>query len=277
MKLRDAIYLTVGTVWRKAKESEARAARAFRVADILGNVDLGELTTARVTDLADRLDAEGLAPTTVGGYLSVLRTVLTAARDRGHLTSLPVFPKRAPDRRRKRWLREWELAELLGAVADLEIRGFLLFLSLTGARFEEARGAEWRHFRKTADGFTVTFTETKSGEPREVPLADRLQSAMRTMTAAHPGSDGPFLHLSESRIRRAWKAAKDSLTWAKDDDDLVIHTLRHTCATRLLDEGVDITTVSRLLGHASVATTGIYVHQTEAAQRRLAEALNTLS
>lgn len=275
MKLRDAIFLTVGTTWAEAREVEARAARAFRCADLVGNVELADLTTARVHALADDLAAAGLAQTTVSGYMSVLRTVLRTARDRGHLSELPSFPKRAGDRRRKRWLRPYESDALLGAVEDPEVRAFLRFLLLTGMRFQEARGLDWGAFEETANGWAAHLRETKSGEPRLVPLSRECVELMRAQTRRHPDAEGPFLHLSESRIRREWKRAKASAGLA-DDADLVIHTLRHTCATRLLDSGLDLTTVSRLLGHASIATTGVYVHQTDAANARLAEALDRL-
>ena len=51
------------------------------------------------------------------------------------------------------------------------------------------------------------------------------------------------------------------------------HTLRHSYATHLLEEGVNIRVVSAYLGHASIEQTVVYLHLTEASEARAHEAL----
>jgi integrase/recombinase XerD len=94
-----------------------------------------------------------------------------------------------------------------------------------------------------------------------------------------PHSDGPLLvnrfgapmkpQSVRSKLRRF--AAEAGL-----ERRVTPHMLRHTAATLLIETGVDIRFVQRLLGHASIATTEIYTHVTDEALRVTLERANVL-
>lgn len=58
----------------------------------------------------------------------------------------------------------------------------------------------------------------------------------------------------EKIVKRAYKRAKIKY------DNFCVHTLRHTCATLLYRNGIDIRTIQELLGHVQIDTTEIYTH-----------------
>lgn len=71
-----------------------------------------------------------------------------------------------------------------------------------------------------------------------------------------------FLNSRGKRISRqsVWKIVKKYSKYAGIDKNVKPHTLRHTFATHLLNEGLDLRVVQELLGHKSIATTEIYTH-----------------
>ena len=121
----------------------------------------------------------------------------------------------------------------------------------------------------------------KGYKEREIPISDFLipiftriignrKKGLLFHAAEYPSTkiDGPAIRRKFSRLLKRIGIAHGS-----------IHTLRHTFATRLLASGVDIKTVSELLGHASILTTSIYTHvlvkQKEDAIKRLRFAQDT--
>ena len=71
---------------------------------------------------------------------------------------------------------------------------------------------------------------------------------------------------------KAWAWVRKEMG-LKDDKDFILHALRHTCASRLVNAGIDLYVVKEWLGHSSIQVTERYAHL---APQKLADAVNAL-
>jgi site-specific recombinase XerD len=106
----------------------------------------------------------------------------------------------------------------------------------------------------------------KGGKDRCVPLSPRLLEALRGHWQQHrpttwlfPGGT-PAGHLCQGSLQRA---CHEAVRRAGFIQKVSLHTLRHSYATHLLEAGVDLLTIQRLLGHRDLATTSRYTHVTQ--------------
>jgi site-specific recombinase XerD len=114
---------------------------------------------------------------------------------------------------------------------------------------------------------TIRVEQGKGGQDRYTVLSARLLDALRAYwrvarptTWLFPGKDGTQPR-DPSGLQRAYTLAKRRAGITKPGG---IHALRHAFATHLLEAGVDLHTIQRLLGHKSITTTTRYWHLTHA-------------
>ena len=158
-------------------------------------------------------------------------------------------------------LSDQEVARLLQCVKNSKHRTVLLTCYAAGLRLSEAT-----HLRiPDIDGqrAQIRITNGKGRKERVVPASPRLLQELRVYwKLQRPGNylfpgktaDSP---LSGSTIQ---KVCKDAAAQAGITKGVTPHTLRHSYATGMLEAGVDLLTISKLLGHASFVTTMVYLH-----------------
>ncbi len=109
----------------------------------------------------------------------------------------------------------------------------------------------------------------KGRRERVVPLGSAAARAMEAYLARgrprllrSPSQRAVFLNVRGERITRqgAWGVVRDHARRVGLGDKMTPHTLRHSFATHLLENGVDLRYIQELLGHASISTTQIYTH-----------------
>lgn len=115
----------------------------------------------------------------------------------------------------------------------------------TGGRCGELPGLDWRNV-DLARGF-ITFVDIRNGEDRSVRLTDR---AKKVLTDLGPKENGPVFTYRGKAIADV----KHSFDRAKEMagvEDLRFHDLRHTFASRLVQQGVSLYEVMQMAGHKS--------------------------
>ena len=99
--------------------------------------------------------------------------------------------------------------------------------------------------------------QTKTGLPRTVPMTSRVRKMIRGRWARK--SDQRLFPQTYSYFKGAWNRAR-SVMGLEDDAQFVIHILRHTCASRLVQNGVSLAVIKEWLGHKRIRSTMIYAH-----------------
>lgn len=154
-----------------------------------------------------------------------------------------------------------EVDKLIQCTANLKHRTFLMTLYSGGLRFSE--GANLRIADLDSDRMMIRIACGKGRKERLVPLSPRLLRELRIYWNQYRPSDLLFPGKSKQKTyadTTIQKAIKVAAIKAGIKKRVYPHVLRHSYATGLLEAGVDLLTISKLLGHASFVTTMIYLH-----------------
>lgn len=235
------------------------------------STELASIDEAAIDTLVAELRAAGDSNATINRKLSVLRRVLRLNKLK--LPRMPDFPTLVEGAGRVRIItaeEEQRILEWFAAEGDEEMADLTCVLLDTGGRLGET-------LRLTAgdvdcDRKVLWFHHTKTGEPRAVPLTVRVQATLRRRLSTASGPQSPVFPSNKDAVERRWARMRKALG-LQGDKEFVMHTCRHTCATRMLDQGVDIYTIKTWLGHGSVTTTELYARRSVA---RLAHARDAL-
>ena len=176
-------------------------------------------------------------------------------------------------------LSHGEVQALLGAVRSHKHRTGLLCAYCCGLRHGEVRRLRIAHI----DGkrMQLRVVDGKGRKDRDVPLAKLVVERLREYWLAERPNDllfpshwRPEEPMAPSTLQKTVKTAALSVGITKHT---TVHTLRHCFATHLLERGVPLPAIQRLLGHRSAHTTSIYTHLTGKSLNRLSGALEEIT
>jgi site-specific recombinase XerD len=135
------------------------------------------------------------------------------------------------------------------------------------------------HFRgEGVNGYVVTVRAGKGNKDRQIPLPRRTLELLRDYWRAYRPRTCLFVTkdsrpLADHRVRYFLKKALKQSGIRKR---VSCHTLRHSYATNLMEEGVDVRVIQALLGHRSLKTTTLYLHITQSVIQSVQDTINDL-
>lgn len=211
-------------------------------------------------DLVVFMEALSGVDSTRARRVSAIKSLLSFGHRLGYLTRNVGRLMRTPrvrSRLHERILDEDQVREVIREAAPGRDRVLVRLLYFGGLRITEALGVRWRD---VGDSWVAVFG--KGARCRTVPIRADLVCELRGLRRSGEG-DGNFVfmnrrgtRLSESYARRVVRrAAVDAV-----DRPASPHWLRHCHATHAIERGAPLHLVAKSLGHASIATTSIYLH-----------------
>ncbi|MEJ2697522.1 MAG: site-specific integrase [Candidatus Sulfobium sp.] len=242
-----------------------------RLLPVFGNLTLAEITTERLSDYhRDRLKV--VKPATVYQELSLMRRMFNVARREWKWVrdnpvsdiSFSVGNKNA----RERWLTIEEEKRLLDCAGNpVWLRPVLVFALHTGMRRGEILNLKWTDvdFNRRL----VRILKSKNGEKRSIPMSRTVYELLRNQNVRD--ISGRVFPVSARCLRQGYEKAISKAVL----HNLTFHDLRHTFATRLVQNGVDLYKVKELLGHKTIAMTMRYSHHYPESLRSSVEILDS--
>jgi integrase/recombinase XerD len=146
--------------------------------------------------------------------------------------------------------------DLGGNLSLQNVRNLFLFAALTGLRYSDAAALSPGDITKGNDGrLWITITQRKTQDPLHVPMSKEAEKIYQHYREQSKTTGRVLVPYSNVKVNLF---LKEIARMANIKKKLTHHVARHTYAVLTLEQGVDIATVSRLMGHTSLKSTQVY-------------------
>ncbi|OYW94845.1 MAG: integrase [Alishewanella sp. 32-51-5] len=227
------------------------------------------LTTTAVTKSGKKLSSN-----TASTYFNKVRAALNQAFHEGIIRRNPVNEVKTikPEQNKRQYLLEDELRAAYKADCRYDVlkRAFL-FGCTTGLRWSDIQKLKWQDVFLSDGVNRITFNHKKN---RKLQYLDLPKDAIKLMGEPEAPETRVFKGLKYSTYTNV--AILQWMLRAGITKHITFHCARHTFAVRLLTNGADIYTVSKLLGHSELKTTQIYADIIESKRKEAMESLPSL-
>ncbi len=235
------------------------------------NTQILNATQLNISQYLEHLQQDGRSGATLSRALASLKNFYSYLVSTGFLESSPVTAQIHVDRGTKKLpqiLSGREVERLLAQPVCMDAKGYrdkamLELMYATGIRVTEL-------IELNVDDVNLELSSircTGSKKTRAIPI---YKGAMRALTVylrdirstmvSDPSERALFVNVNGSRMSRQgfWKILKHYQNKAQIDKEITPHTLRHSFAVHLLENGADLNSVQELMGHSDISSTQLY-------------------
>lgn len=251
--------------------SYLRDIRQFRTYLEHDRVELLQCEHDHIRRYMEHLAGEGRSPATVARSAASLKSFYAHCLSEGMIERNPVhdLPQQKAEKRLPQILTGREVELLLEQPKCTDLKGFrdkamLETLYATGMRVSEMIAL---NVADVSLAGSFIKCESHHGKVRIIPLYSAAVKALATyLTDIRPKmvsgvqEDALFVNVSGDRMSRQgfWKIIKHYQETAQISKDITPHTLRHSFAAHLLENGADLHSLQEMLGHSDISSTQIY-------------------
>lgn len=186
-----------------------------------------------------------------------------------------LYPDR-PEFKIPKVFSQQDIKAMLNVCENIKHKAILTTIYSCGLRLSELTNLMIKDIDSTQ--MTITIRQGKGNRDRVVVLSEKLLLLLRDYFVEYKPKEYLFEGQSGGKYseRSVQQVLKQTLAKAKINKEGSVHTLRHSYATHLIEQGTDIRFVQELLGHKNIKTTLIYTHLTDATKRKIKSPLDNL-
>ena len=239
---------------------------------IAHEVDVIDASQQNISDYLFYLESEGKTGATISRNLASLKNFYSYVVSSGFLEKTPVTAVRVNRGEKKlpQILTSREIELLLAQPACIDAKGYrdkamLEVMYATGIRVSEL-------IALNIDDINLDLGIVKCNSTRKSRAIPLYPAALKALTGyvrdvrqsmlADPTEQALFVNIGGVRMSRQgfWKILKHYQASAHIEKEITPHTLRHSFAVHLLENGADIGSLQELMGHSDISSTQIYTH-----------------
>lgn len=273
MNLEQAIEYTKQNrrQWKNSKGPETIRINCAHGLRILGDIPVETIKRRHFLELQQNLEAEGYTPGTINRICAAVHTVLSFMHLNEYIDAVPTYERlKEPESNREYYTRE-EIKSFIDRATEVEDDGQLLQDSIVFALWLAERQGEmlkitWDDI--DLDKKTVRFLDTKNGTHHELPLRGQQVIEMLERRYSERIDDHHVFPWTDRHalLRRFKRLKKICGHCPTKDKHRMWHTIRHTAATWMVEQGVPIRSVMTVLNHKNINTTLRYAKTTDEAK-----------